>query len=540
MVSQRAHGAGRRVDPRLGALGLPLGVAAVVLAVIWPTVMPGLGLWDTGEFQTVPPILGTMHPTGYPTYVLVGFVVNLLLTPIGEPAYRMNVMSLLAVCVAAAIAAGLIRMLSGRTLISAAVGVGFALTPVVWGIATRADAHALHVAFVALILLLLAGWERARGRRQEGADQAPASRRLEDRWLIAAAIAFGLAAGNHSLTLLLGPPIALFVLAVEPSIFRRPRLIAICLAAAIGTLALVYLELPLRAGPFRAPVVYAKPETWDGFWYIAAAEQFRGVLGNPLADLSQKLNALAAFGARELGLLALGVPLGFLAASARAPRFALLTGSAFLITVLFNAAYSNADLDRYYLGPALIAWLWLGLLAATVADQALPLAGGGGAPGAGRVGAPGAGGRRLVEVGLSALLAVGLLAPTVLAYPLRSERLDRSSDTTARSWLDAILEALPRDSVVVSWWSYSTPLWYGQHVEGRRPDVMVIDDRTLLDLQLGQAWDAVERYVDVRPVYVIRANVDDLGQILLRFELEPLPSEALLNVWRVAGRRIGA
>ena len=35
--------------------------------------MPGVGFWDTGEFQTVLPILGTAHPTGYPTYVLLGW-----------------------------------------------------------------------------------------------------------------------------------------------------------------------------------------------------------------------------------------------------------------------------------------------------------------------------------------------------------------------------------------------------------------------------------------------------------------------------------
>ena len=67
----------------------------------WPGLMPGVGFWDTGEFQTVAPILGTAHPTGYPTYVLLGFVGNLLLTPIGEPAFRINALSLLAVAVAA-------------------------------------------------------------------------------------------------------------------------------------------------------------------------------------------------------------------------------------------------------------------------------------------------------------------------------------------------------------------------------------------------------------------------------------------------------
>jgi hypothetical protein len=518
-------------DRGLGRLVLPLGVAALVLAVIGPTVMPGLGLWDTGEFQTVPPILGTMHPTGYPTYVLVGFALNLLLTPLGEPAFRMNLLSLLAVAAAAAFAALTIKLLTGRTLIAAAVGIGLGLTPIAWSIATRADAHALHLALVALLLALLARWEHA---RREAEDPPDATRR-GDRWLVSAAIVYGLAAGNHSLTLLLALPILLYVLAVEPNILRRPRFMATCALAAIGTLALVYLELPLRAGPFRAPLVYANPETWDGFWYIALAEQFRGILGNPLADLPEKAAKLVQLGVRELGPLAIVVPVGFLATVARAPRFALLTGSAFLITVLFNASYTNADLSRYYLGPALIAWLWIGLFAATIIDGIVVIGADVG-PDAEVVAAP-AGRRRLVEIALSTALAAGLLVPTALGYTTRSATQDRSGDVTARVFLDAMFESLPQDSVVISWWSYSTPLWYGTYVEGRRTDIKVIDDRTLLDEHLGEAWDAVGRFIDDRPVYVIRANGHDLDLILERFDLEPLDDLRLAGVWHVVGRR---
>ena len=516
-----------RLGPRFEALAplvLPVGIVVVVLAIVGPTVMPGLGLWDTGEFQTVPPILGTMHPTGYPTYVLLGFVVNLLLTPIGEPAYRMNVMSLLAVAAAAALAAGTLRLLTGRAIIAAAVGIGLALTPVAWGIATRADAHALHLAFVALLLALLVRWERAAGDGSPGAD----------RWLIGAAVVFGLAAGNHSLTLLLALPIALFVLVVEPSILGRPRLIGGCLLAAFGSLALVYLELPLRAGPFRAPLVYADPETWDGFWYIALAEQFRGVLSNPLADLLPKVRELADLGLRQFGLLAFALPLAFVVTAFRLPRFALLTGSAFLITVLFSAAYSNADLGRYYLGPALLAWLWLGVLAAAIVDRAVGLA---------DTEEPELEedpSQRRRQLGPAATLAFILLLPTIDAFSLRADQLDRSTDTSARRWLDAMFETLPENSVVVSWWSYSTALWYGQHVEGRRPDIMIIDDRTLLDLRLGEAADAVATFLDKRPVYVIRANGNDLGLILRRFDLEPLANQTLYNVWHVTGRRASA
>ena len=48
------------------------------------------------------------------------------------------------------------------------------------------------------------------------------------------------------------------------------------LAACFGVAALLYLELPLRAGLLRAPLVYGHPETWSGFWDVVLARQFQG------------------------------------------------------------------------------------------------------------------------------------------------------------------------------------------------------------------------------------------------------------------------
>ena len=71
----------------------------------------------------------------------------------------------------------------------------------------------------------------------------------------------------------------------------------------------------------------------------------------------------------QFGVLAPLIPFGFVATVMRHPRYALLTGSAALITIFFAASYTNADIDRYYLGPALMAWTWLAILAAA-ADRA--------------------------------------------------------------------------------------------------------------------------------------------------------------------------
>jgi len=522
---------------RATALLAPAVVAALVVVIVWPGLMPGVGYWDTGEFQTVAPLLGTAHPTGYPTYLILGFVANLLLTPIGEPAFRMNVFSLLCVAVAAAATVNLVARLSGSAVIGIAAGLGLATTPVAWNLATHADPHTLHLAFVALLFAALVRWELGRRAAEPGAD----------RWLIAAAVLFGLSAGNHSLTLLLALPIGLYVLTVHPGILGRPRFIAACLAALVVPLVLVYLELPIRAGILRAPLVYAAPNTWDGFWYIALAEQFRGALNDPLGDIPRKLGEVWTLAEAQLGFLAPVVALGFLATVARYPRYALLTGSAMVTTVLFNASYSNADIQRYYLGAVLWAWTWLGILAGVIVEQVTapsPAADpqpdpagpdpAGVAPEATLPSTPRPG--RVLPALLATGLAVVLVAPAIGSWEQRALAANRSNDTSARRWVDAALSQFEPDAVVVSWWSTSTVLWYATLVEGRRPDITIVDDRTRLDLNYGEATDVIALFLDTHPVYVIRANSHDLGLVLALYDLVPLP-EPTSNVFRVVGVR---
>jgi Protein of unknown function (DUF2723) len=518
---------------RAAVVGLPpLIVAAIVIVNVAPGMMPGLGFWDTGEFQTVLPILGTAHPTGYPTYVLIGFIANILLTPFGEPAFRVNILSLLAVAFAAAATVALLRRLTGSTPIAMATGVGLSLTPLVWANATHADPHPIHLAFVALLLLVLVTWEQ---KRRGGALDA-------DRWLVAAALVFGLSAGNHSLTLLLGPPIALYVLATEPRIVLRPRLLALCALVLVGSAAAVYLELPLRAGPFRAPLVYAHPETWDGFWYIALAEQFRGSLSDPLGNLPQKLGLIGQLAWNQFGFLTPLLVPAFLATVRSVPRYALLTGSAMVVTLLFNTSYANADIDRYYLGPVLWAWTWVGILAALLVQFAVDWIPG--AEARSGNGGPARAPRRVpipsLASALAVIAAIAILIPGISAIPSSRLQADRSWDTSAARWLAGAMPLLQPNAVVVSWWSTSTALWYGQKVEGLRPDVFIVDDRTMLDQNLGGANDVIARYLGLRPIYVIRANANDLALVLKDYALKQLLGSGSDALYEVVGRKVAS
>ena len=90
---------------------------------------------------------------------------------------------------------------------------------------------------------------------------------------------------------------------------------------------------------------------------------------------------------------------------------------------------------------------------------------------------------------------------------------------------------------MVSWWSYSTPLWYAQRVEGRRPDLVIIDDRTRLDEGLGDITDVIDAHLGQTSVYVIRDDPSEVARLEARYELEPIDGPDARSLTRVLSRR---
>ncbi len=201
--------------------------------------MPGLGFWDTGEFQALGPVLGIAHPTGYPSYTLLLWLASVVLQPFGDPALRANLLSAVLVSGAARWS----RSPSSRSPVerpsASSAGALLAVAPIAWRNAVRADPHGFHLFLAALLLVLLLGWAL---RERSGDPRA-------GRWLVAAAVCFGVSLGNHALTLLLAPGVALFVLAWRPGS---------CGAVAPGagvsrwrwslTTVVVYAYMPIRVG----------------------------------------------------------------------------------------------------------------------------------------------------------------------------------------------------------------------------------------------------------------------------------------------------
>jgi hypothetical protein len=97
---------------------------------------------------------------------------------------------------------------------------------------------------------------------------------------------------------------------------------------------------------------------------------------------------------------------------------------------------------------------------------------------------------------------------------------------------------LPENSVIMSWWSVSTTLWYGQKAAGLRPDILVVADATRKNGHIGvsgEVWDVFDVYLGSRPVFTDRfqGGCDGIEKLKTAFDIKPT---ALRDIYQVVGR----
>lgn len=495
--------------------------AAVVIffafGIYLRTLLPGVGFWDTGEAQTVPHTLSIFHPTGFPTYTLIGWAWSQL--PLGGVAYRMNLLS--AVCVA--LASGLVVLIAAhlmterhRLLAAVAAGIAglsFAFADEPWKNAVRADVHALHILFAALLIWLLLCWGSA---ERSGA-------RLAGRWLAAAALTFGVSMGNHPLTGLMAVGIAPWLFIVDPRIWRRWKLLAACAGLLVLGLA-TYLYIPIRAlTPPEPPLFYARPTTLERMRYLIFAEQFHGLFDNfqnPFDFLSDKWQkAESVLGAQFIGPAWLVVAMGAATLAVRRWGAFVFLGLIVVANVFYSLNFEDGDIDRYYMTSVLVACALLGVAVAALAAMCARAV----AQASRRSSGP-AGRRRLARGAGAAVLTLAAIFPAV-SLVSGYDAHDQSSLHDADRWVESVYSSLPQDAVIISWWSYSTPLWYHAWVLGERPDVKIIDERNILDDGYGDMDTAIRVFLGRRAVYVV-APAWDVDRLRGVFRTETVPTYA--------------
>jgi hypothetical protein len=454
--------------------------------------------------QTVPHVLGIAHPTGYPTYILLAWLAELV--PIGSIAFRANLLSAAYVAAALATTTLISLRLGARPLIAIAAGLALGATGTVWAAATVAEVNPLHLLFAALIIHRALVWQ---------------DRRLPVD-LALGGLLVGLSLGNHLLTLFIAPFVALFVLwSGRREIMARPLILALPIGALILGLA-VYLYIPLAASQ-SPPLPYNHPTTLDGVLWLVSGTQFRGQFdflsargpGEFVASLPDLWELLTARASPVLPILGLA---GLAILVVRRPSFGLMCVGVALSAVYIWANYLH--LEHYLLVPFLVLAVGVAVaLESAVRAVVWLIDRSGFERGATTSRAP-AGSTVAMAFGLAAgVVAIG---GALLLAAGNWERADRSDDRSGQEYVDAVFAALPPNAAILSYWDASTPLWHGQLVEGRRPDVLIVDDTNIVYENWGTRERRISSLICERPVFILRLGDADLVPTEQSFRLTPL------------------
>jgi len=189
-------------------------VALVVLLGYLVSLAPSVTFWDAGEFVAAMKILGIPHPPGTPLFVMMGHVWGMLF-PIGEYAFRTNLLSALFSSAGAGCWFLVLQEAAGRhlsdadgrsraVLRTAAAAAGALIAA--FGFTNWLNSNETEVYAVATFTIAAVTWLMLRWRAARGTPNAA-------HYLLLVAYLLGIAIGNHLLGLLVGPAAVAFMVA---------------------------------------------------------------------------------------------------------------------------------------------------------------------------------------------------------------------------------------------------------------------------------------------------------------------------------------
>lgn len=414
-----------------------VGVASFALFAF--TAPRTVAFGDSGELIAAAASLGVAHPPGYPLYTVLGWLA--LKVPLGEPAFRMNLLSAAWGAVAAGLLAWWIERAAGSRAGALAAGLALALSSTFWEVSTVAEVYTLHLALTAA--LLAAAW-------RFGSTEEPVAR---GRALVAAAAALGLGLAHHPTIAVALPSAAVLGWA---GIRRTVASRAVALAAAAATMIPLgaYASLLLRAR-LEPAANWGHPVTWEALLGHAGAFRYR-VFDVGWSGLLRADAWVTLAGALWSEFAGLGLILAALGAVDRRPRAAggqRLRAALALVaaaSAAFALRYATED-NRVFHLPATLAVAALAGLGVAGMETRLSR----------RVG-------RIVAVALSALLVVVL---GVAHFREQDRRADRGAEDYGRD----LLASIPGDGIVFAEGDDAFVVAYLTQVKGERPDIVLYD-----------------------------------------------------------------
>jgi hypothetical protein len=409
--------------------------------------------FDSAELTVGAYTLGFVHPPGYPLYIMVGHLFAQL--PFSNVGVRLNLMS---VSFGVLTVIALYQLLLTQThdwrpaLISAAL---FATAPIFWSQAVRAEVYTLHTFLV--VCILLAWWY--------------AHKSAQSRVYVVCFILLGLSMGNHSTTALLWGAILIC------AIYERLRWKWIALGGSllgIGVTAVLYLYFPLRAA-YPPTIDYIQPyfninlASPSSVWWLVSFQAFRCSFYADQALtklLDDAVHLLFSIWTNSLGIgFILGL-WGWWRLWFISPLWNRLLTVYFLVNIVAFLTYHVVDKEAMFIPIYIVGSLWVvcgidGLRAWLGVNL-----------------------RQSSFSGATLLMYAALAWCIIIGVWLNWPLVDLSQSRRVYDYSRQLFDEVEPSTLIVNHWVSASVLDYLQKVEGRRPDLQIINlDFYFLGLQ---------------------------------------------------------
>ncbi len=214
------------VSKRIAIFSVFSFIIPLVIYVV--TLEPKLVGGDTGWYANQIPEMSLMVPTGYPTFSM--FLKLFTYLPIGDLAYRLNLFSAIFGAFTTLFLFLAINKLAKNEYVSFISSMIFAFIVPFWSVANRLEFDTLNTFFVALLIFSAIVYSENKTRK----------------YLYFFFFCLGLSLTNHPLTFFVVPAIVLYVIIINPRIFKSLK--AIFISAGFFILPLLsYFYLLIRS-----------------------------------------------------------------------------------------------------------------------------------------------------------------------------------------------------------------------------------------------------------------------------------------------------
>jgi hypothetical protein len=511
---------------------------ALTIAAYVRTLTPSLLYGDSAEFQVLAATLGWTHATGYPVYLLLGKLFTIL--PVGDVAYRVNLLS--AVCGAIAVAGAyaiLIELL--RSHVGAILGaLSLAISYTFWSQAVVAEVYTPNAACLTALIWLLVRWQRT-GRTG---------------YLWSFSLLYPLSGAMHATSALCAPGFLFFILARPHWLWRHHRealITVLCLlAGALIVLELFFLmdRLPGRPDWIHSSLITAPdsfgldPSDLDSFperlTFVAGGRQFHGVMFSQPAQVVQRnirgywQRLPDEFAGPALTMAALGAVALFITNWRAAVALALV----FAANLCFDVNYDIKDIRVFFIPTYVVVALGIGAglsgldrgigwLAGWIAQRSrLHL------------------GMALHSV-LAGLVTIPLFFSMVYVpfvegrwrsvqrgypyfavdgYVIPAHGLEPKMSATR------FISQIEDNAIVFTDWGFLYPLYYIRYIEQGKWDMDFYETYPMAPIRgfSRLRLQMIDRVWDQRPVYFTQ----DVPEVLARYQIRRLP-----NCYQIVGRR---